>query len=196
MVPPKSLESVMLCVWYLFIHRAPVACVSWMLELIRGDLTYESCDQGDDMSDVDRLFEKGPLNIYAEECIVTRIACQTVKQGIGMNDGTVLLTLEKHQTELIELLKEQLEKCLVFLESFLSTNCNLNRNVFGLLYRAFAGLCVIVMLTYQLHGNISAVQSRIIAIVRAVKKPSNTEGISFHSMIKDCVENLRTFITL
>ena len=196
MVPPMCLESVMLCVWCLFIHRAPVACASWMLELIRGHLTYESCDQEDDMFDVDRLFEKGPLNIYAEECIVTRIACQTVKQGIDMNDATVLLTLREHQTELIDLLKEQLEKCVVFLERLLSTNWNLNRNLFGLFYRAFAGVCVIVMLTHQLHGNISSVQSRIIAIVRAVKTPSNTGGISFHSMIKDYVEKLCTFITL
>ena len=137
MVPPVSVESVMQCVWCLFIHRAPVACVSWMMELIQGDLAYASFDQDVEISDVDRLFEKGPLNIYAEDCIITRIACHTVEQGIDSNGGTALLALKKHKTEVIELLKDQLEKCVVFLERLLSANRDVNRNCFGVVLQSF-----------------------------------------------------------
>lgn len=196
MVPPMSVESVMQCVWCLFIHRAPVACISWMMEWVEGDLTYASCGQDVEISDVDRLFEKGPLNIYAEDCIITRIACHTVEQGIDSNGGTALLALKKHKTEVIELLEDQLEKCVVFLERLLSANRDVNRNCFGVFYRALAGLFVVVMLTLKLHGNISSMQSRIIAVVRAIQRPAQTGGISFHLMIKDCMEKLSTFITL
>lgn len=197
MVAPLSAEAAMMCVWRLFIHRAPLACVSWMLEWIRGDFSCESCDQADELvSDVDRLFEKGPLNIYAEDCIVTRVACKTVKQGIEMNDGTALLALKQHTTRLAGLLQDQLEKCVSILESLLLTNWDLNRNIFSLLYRAFAGLSVVVMLTHKLDGNISALlENRIIAIVRAVQKPSDTGRISFHPMLKECVKELCTFIS-
>ena len=194
MVAPLSLQSTMLCVWGLFIDRAPVTCLSWMLEWIRGDLTCESCDQGD--SDVDRLFERGPLNIYAEDCIVTRVACNTVKQGIDMNNGSAIFTLKQHKAELTDLLEDQLEKCVCFLETLLLTNWDLNRTIFGLFYRAFAGLAIIVMLTQKLDGNISSLQSRINAIVVAVKRTSDTGGINFYLMMKECIKDLAAFINL
>jgi len=190
MVAPLSVETAMLCVWGLFINRQPVVCLSWMLEWIRGDLTCEACNQEDDMSDVDRLFEKGPLNIYAEDSIVTRVACKIVKQGIDVNDGTALLTLKQHKKGVTELLKDQLEKCVVFLERLLLENWEFNRNIFGLFYRAFAGLAVIVMLTQKLAGDISSLQSRITGIVRAVRKPGDTRRILFHPMMKECVQEL------
>lgn len=181
----------------MFIDREPVACVLWMLEWIWGDLL-SSCNpaQADHISDVDRLFEKGPLNIYAEDCIVTHITWKTVQRGVEMNNGTALLLLQQHQTELHELLKEQLEKCVLFLESLLSTNWNFNRNLFSHFYRAFVGISVIAMLTEKLEISISPVQSRIMAIVDAVKKPSDTGGISFHPKIQQCMGELCRFLIL
>lgn len=190
MVPPLSLESAMLCVWSIFIDRSPLACVSWMLEWIRGDLSCQTHEQTDELSDVDRLFEKGPLNLYAEDCTVTRAACKTVKQGIEMNNVLAVLTNKQHKTRLIELLRKELERCICFLENLLLTKLIANRNCFSLFYRAMAGLTVTVMLTLKVNGDMSSFESRISAIIRTVKMPSDTGTLCRHSMIIECMKEL------
>ena len=196
MVAPLSLESALLYVWSIFIDRSPLACVSWMLEWIRGDLSRQTYDQTDELSDVDRLFEKGPLNLYAEDCIVTRAACKTVKQGIEMNNVLAVLTNKVHKTGLIELLAKELERCICFLESLLLTKLISNRNCFSLFYRAMAGLAVTVMLTQKVNGDMSSFESRISAIIRTLKMPSDTGGLSRHSMIIECMKELDALMFL
>lgn len=186
----------MFSVWLLFIEREPVECVLWMLKWIWGDIlcSYDP-GQEDGISDVDRLFEKGPLNIYAEDLIVTDVAWKTVKRGIEMNDGYAVLMLQRHQTELIELLNQQLEKCVVFLENLLLTNWIFNRNLFSHFYRAFVGISVVAMLTGKLKGGNLPLQNRILAILHAVKKPSDTGGISLHPKIQYCLNELCRLLT-
>ena len=196
MVAPLSLESAFLCVWSIFIDRSPLACVSWMLEWIRGDLSRQTYDQTDELSDVDRLFEKGPLNLYAEDCIVTRAACKTVRQGIEMNNVLAVLTNKEHKTGFIELLAKELERCICFLESLLLTKLISNRNCFSLFYRTMAGLAVTVMLTQQVNGDMSSFESRISAIIRTLKMPSDTGGLSRHSMIIECMKELDALMFL
>lgn len=196
MVAPLSLESALLCVWSIFIDRSPLACVSWMLEWIRGDLSRQTYDQTDELSDVDRLFEKGPLNLYAEDCIVTRAACKTVKQGIEMNNVLAVLTNKEHKTGLIELLAKELERCICFLESLLLTKLISNRNCFSLFYRTMAGLAVTVMLTQKVNGDMSSFESRISAIIRTLKMPSDTGGLSRYSMIIECMKELDALMFL
>lgn len=186
-VPPMSLESAMRCVWHLFIHQRPITCVSWMIKCVLGDLTIESFDQEDEISQLDRLFEKGPLNVYTEDCIVARIACQTIHKGIDVENGAAVL--KNHSTELSELLQCYLKECIVFLESVLSKNWSPDCLFFGLFYRALSGLNVIVMLIHQLDGNTS-MHSQIGALLSAMKSSSAPKGLFFHSMIKDCIAEL------
>lgn len=191
MVTPLSLESAMFCVWFLFIDEHSVECVLWMLKWIWGDMfCTDDPAQEEDISDVDRLFEKGPPNNYAEDIIVIYAAWKTVKQGIEMNDGYALLMLQQRQSELIDLLNQQLEKCVIFLEKLLLTNWSFNRNLFSRFNRAFAGISVIVMLTGKLEGNNSPLQNRIMAIVHAVQKPCDTGGISRHPKIQHCLNEI------
>ncbi|XP_078352505.1 tRNA (32-2'-O)-methyltransferase regulator THADA-like [Oculina patagonica] len=196
-VAPLSLESAMFCVWFLFIEREPVECVFWMLKWIWNDMLC-SYDQGqeDGISDADRLFEKGPLNIYAEDLIMVDVAWKTVKQGIEMNNGNTLLMLQKHQTELTELLNQQLKKCVVFLENLLLTNWIFNRNLFIPFYKAFAGISLIAMLTGKLKERNFPLQTRIMAILQAVKEPSHTGGISLHPKIQCYLNELCKILTL
>lgn len=196
-VAPLSLESAMFCVWFLFIERDPVECVCWMLKWIWSDMlcSYDP-GQEDGISDADRLFEKGPLNIYSEDLIMIDVAWKTIKQGIEMNNGYTLLMLQRYQTELIELLNQQLEKCVVFLENLLLTNWIFNRNLFIPFYRAFVGISLIAMLTRKLKGSNFPLQTRIMAILQAVKEPSDTGGISLHPKIQCCLNDLCKILIL
>lgn len=187
----------MFCVWFVYIEREPVECILWMLKWIWGDMLCSSNPgQEHGISDVDRLFEKGPLNIYGEDLIVIDVAWKTVKQGIEMNNGYVLLRLQRNRTEIIEFLNKQLEECILFLESLLLTNYNVNKNLFSHFYRSFVGISVIIMLTGKLEGNISPLQSRIMAILHAVKKLSHMGGNLLHPKIQHCLEELCRFCIL
>ncbi|XP_068682323.1 tRNA (32-2'-O)-methyltransferase regulator THADA-like isoform X3 [Montipora foliosa] len=193
-VPPVALESAIRSVWSLFIDHSPVVCVSWMMECILGDLTCESCNQEGEMSDADRLFEKGPLNIYTEDCIISRMACQAIQQGVETNNGATVL--KKHRTELLEFLQIHYEECLDFVERLLSKNWPSDSYFFALFYRVLAKICATVILIQRLSGNISLKQSQIGALLSAVKSHTATKGISFHSMIKDIFDKLSMFTTI
>lgn len=193
-VPPMSLESAMRCVWCLFIHKSPVTCVSWMIKCVLGDLTMEPFDQEDETSQLDRLFEKGPLNVYTEDCIVARIACQTIRKGVEMENGTAVL--KNHSTDLLQLLQCHLKECIVFLESVLSKNWSSDSFFFGLFYRALSGLNVIVMLIHQLDGNTSSMHSQIGALLSTMKNSTAPKGLFSHSMIKDSVAELSKSIAM
>lgn len=193
-VPPMSLESAMRCVWCLFIHKSPVTCVSWMIKCVLGDLTMEPFDQEDETSQLDRLFEKGPLNVYTEDCIVARIACQTIRKGVEMENGAAVL--KNHSTDLLQLLQCHLKECIVFLESVLSKNWSSDSFFFGLFYRALSGLNVIVMLIHQLDGNTSSMHSQIGALLSTMKNSTAPKGVFSHSMIKDSVAELSKSIAM
>lgn len=193
-VPPMSLESAMRCVWCLFIHKSPVTCVSWMIKCVLGDLTMEPFDQEDETSQIDRLFEKGPLNVYTEDCIVARIACETIRKGVEMENGAAVL--KSHSTELLQLLQCHLKECIVFLETVLSKNWSSDSFFFGLFYRVLSGLNVIVMLIHQLDGNTSSMKTRIGALLSAMKNSSAPRGFFFHSMIKDSIAELSKSIAM
>lgn len=197
-VAPLSLENAMFCVWSLFFNEEPVACVLWMWEWICGDLFCSSgdTDQAHDISDMDRLFEKGPLNIYAEDCIVTRVAWETIKQGMDLKNGSALLIHQQHNSTLTVFLKERLEKCVLFLESLMLNNWHLTGH-FSHFYRRFVGISVIALLKEKLNESIApALQSRIVAIVHAVKKPCDTGGILSHPKIQQCIEELSKLLIL
>ena len=186
----------MFCVWFLYIEQEPVQCILWMLKWI-WDVMFCSCDPGqeDAISDVDRLFEKGPLNIYNEDLIVIDVAWKTVKTGIEMNNGYVLSRLQRNRTEIIELLIKQLEECIGFLESLLLIDYNVNNNLFSHFYRSFVAISVITMLTEKLEGNISPLQSRIMAILHAVKKLPDMGGSLFHPKLQNHLKELcRSYI--
>ncbi|XP_020624105.1 uncharacterized protein LOC110061611 [Orbicella faveolata] len=193
-VPPLTLENAMFCVWFLYIEREPVQCILWMLKWIWGDMLC-SCNPGqeDGISDVDRLFEKGPVNIYNEDLIVIDVTWKTVKTGIEVNNGYALLKLQRNRTEIIELLNKQLEECIFFLESLLLINYNVNKNLFSHFYRSFVGISVIIMLTEKLEGNISPMQSRIMAILHAVKKLSDLGGSLLHPKLQQPLKELCRF---
>ena len=196
-VAPLSLENAMFCVWSLFFDEEPVACVSWMLDWICGDLVCDSedSDRAILISDMDRLFEKGPLNIYSEDCVVTRVAWETVKYGMERKNGCALLTLQQHKSTLTISLKEQLENCLLFLENLMLNNWNVPAN-FNYFYRGLVGIAVIALLKEKLEEGIaSPLTNRIDAIVHAVKKPSDTGGILSHPKTQKCLEELNKFLT-
>lgn len=196
-VPPLTLESAMFCVWFLYIEREPVECISWMLKWIWGDMLC-SCNPDEDngISDVDRLFERGPLNIYNEDLIVIDVAWKTVKTGIEMNDGYALLKLQQNRVEIIELLNKHLEECIVFLESLLLIDYNVNKDLFSHFYRSFVGISVIIMLTEKLEENISPLQSRIMAILHAVKTLPDMGGSLLHPKLQDPLKELSCKINL
>jgi len=165
-----------------------------MLKGIWGDMPC-SCDPGQegDISDVDRLFEKGPLNTYSEDLIVIDVTWKTVKTGIEAIHGYALLKLQLSRAEIMELLNKQFEECIFFLESLLLINYNVNKNLFSHFYRSFVGISVIIMLTEKLEGNISPMQSRIVAILRAVKKLSDLGGSLLHSKLQQPLKELYRF---
>jgi len=168
-----------------------------MLKWIWGDMLC-SCNPGQEggISDVDRLFEKGPLNSYNEDLILIDVTWKTVKTGIAANNAYALLKLQQSRTEIIELLNKQLEECIVFLESLLLINYNVNKNLFSQFYRSFVGISVIIMLTETLEGNISPLQSRIVAILHTVKKLSDLGGSLLHPKIQQPLEELYRFYIL
>ena len=154
----------------------------------------EPFDQEDETSQIDRLFEKGPLNVYTEDCIVARIACETIRKGVEMENGAAVL--KSHSTELLQLLQCHLKECIVFLETVLSKNWSSDSFFFGLFYRVLSGLNVIVMLIHQLDGNTSSMKTRIGALLSAMKNSSAPRGFFFHSMIKDSIAELSKSIAM
>lgn len=187
----------MFCVWFLYIEREPVECILWMLKWIWGDM-FCSCnpDEHNGISDVDRLFERGPLNIYNEDLIVIDVAWKTVKTGMEMNDGYALLRLQQNRVEIIELLNKHLEECIVFLESLLLIDLNVNKDLFSHFYRSFVGISVIIMLTEKLEENISPLHSRIMAILHAVKTLPDMGGSLLHPKLQDPLKELSCKINL
>lgn len=66
--------------------QMPVSCLLWLLSLI-GDGRpnaledeVDACGESayDDMESIDRLFEKGPINTYYEDCILAEIVLTTL----------------------------------------------------------------------------------------------------------------------
>ena len=59
-----------------------------------------------------------------------------------------------------------------------------------------AGLAVTVMLTQKVNGDMSSFESRITAIIRTLKMPSDTGRLSRHSMIIECMKELDALMFL
>ena len=158
-VAPVAMKLVMSCVWNLFIDKNPMACLQWMLGWICGDVGILCVDtqaplgtvQENDATDVDRLFEKGSFNIYAEKCEITTLAWEILRAEIENRNGSALLTLEEEDNlRLLEILDDMFEKCLRVIESFCWRDTSVDGSVFEYFYQSLVGILAISFLKGQL----------------------------------------------
>ena len=206
-LPTLAMKKVFAAVLENFIDKKPGACFQWILGLVCGDVetnspddAYDACAEDipsrDDASDMERLFEKGSLNNFAENCVVSRLAWDALKESLQARRASPTSDISE-MTQLFQLYQS---KCLGVLNSLRGTRLTSNARVFSRVYQSLMGLLAVghskrtisvadALESTQEDGD-DAVKEQLVGFVSEVTSNQETSGISFHPTLRTCLQEL------
>ena len=141
-----------------FLLRLPAACLQWVMGWICGSATADTSEarfgssadeewrrKVEEETNIDRLFEKGSLNTYAEETVAALLAWEALETHVKAASETTSYgkTEVFCNDKVLSLLDEVTVRCLNNLDNITEKGLGNKKNLFSRVYQSISGLLAV-----------------------------------------------------